>query len=123
MSKGIPIILAIAIAIISYHFFTGWYNIIPWTIFSLLTGYFSTNKKNAIINGSLFGFFLFFIYILIGYKGNSDRAAIIRIVLFSLAFSLVGAIAGIIGALTGQYLKNKLMHRKTENHADEQSRK
>ena len=118
MSKGIPIILAIVLAVISYHFFTGWFNIIPWTIFALLTGYFSSNKKVAIFNGALFGFFLFFIYILIGYKGNSDRAAIIRILLFSLVFSLIGAVAGIIGALTGQFLKNKLIHRKTENHTD-----
>jgi uncharacterized membrane protein (UPF0136 family) len=57
MSKGIPIILAIVLAVISYHFFTGWFNIIPWTIFALLTGYFSSDKKNAIFNGTLFGFF------------------------------------------------------------------
>ena len=115
MSKLITIFLAIVISIISYYIFTGWFNIIPWTIFALLTGYFSTNQRSTVINGVLFGYFLFFIYILIGYKGNSDRTGIIRIILFSLVFSLVGAVAGIISALIGQFLKCKLIRKKSES--------
>ena len=38
---------------------------------AILTGYLSLSKKDAIINGILFGYFLFLTYILIGYEGRT----------------------------------------------------
>jgi hypothetical protein len=106
--KLITIFLAILIAIISYYFLEGWFNIFPWTIFTLLIGFFSLGKREMIFNGALFGYFLFLSYIIIGYKGNFDKTSIMKFILFALTFSLVGAIAGIIGALIGSFFKNKL---------------
>jgi hypothetical protein len=81
---------------------------IPWAIIAILTGYLSPAKKDAIINGILFGYFLFLTYILIGYEGKMDSNSVRRIVLFSIAFSLVGGAAGFIGSAIGYMIKKKM---------------
>jgi len=73
-----------------------------------MVGYLSSSKKDAITKGVLFGYFLFITYILIGYKGSLDKASINRIVLFSILFSLVGGVAGIVGTLIGYFIKKKI---------------
>jgi hypothetical protein len=102
------IISAIALAIFSLFFLKGWYNVVPWALGSIIAGYFSFSRKDIIINGCLFGYFLFVFYILIGYNGKADPKSILNIFVFSSLFSLIGAIAGIIGAFAGNYLRKKL---------------
>ena len=99
------VILAILLAIISYYVFVGWFNVVPWAIVVLIIGYTCSRNRDAVVKGSLFGYFLFITYILIGYKGNMDDSGIIKIVLFSIFFSLVGAVAGAIGSLIGYFIR------------------
>ncbi len=108
VSKILAIISGIVLAIISYHFISGWITLIPWAMIAILTGYLSLTKKDAIINGILFGYFLFLTYILIGYDGKMDSNGIRRIILFSIAFSLVGGAAGFIGSAIGYMVKKKM---------------
>jgi len=101
------IAFAIFLALISHYVFPGWVSIIPWAILALILGYLSLTWKLAIKNGAFYGYFLFITYILIGYNGNMDRAGITRIILFSVFFSLIGALAGISGALMGFFIRQQ----------------
>lgn len=108
IQKLIAVISGLLLGVNSYYLFTGWLNIIPWAIFALLTGWLSSGKRNVIINGALFGYFLFLAYTIMGYTGNTDKTSILKFTFFTIAFSLVGAIAGIIGGLIGNFLKTKI---------------
>ena len=105
--KIIISVSGILLGIISIYLFSGWYNIIPWAICALSIGYFSPNKKAAILKGILFGYFLFITYILWGYKGPTDGRSIFRFILFAMAFSLIGGIAAAAGSLLGYFIKQK----------------
>jgi hypothetical protein len=60
------------------------------------------------VNGAIFGYFLFLVYILIGYGGKTDMKSIITITIFSLLFSLIGSVAGISGAFIGNFARKKI---------------
>jgi len=109
MGKTLKIILiallATLLAIVSYYFVPGWYNVIPWAIAALVIGYISEGRRNSMINGAVFGYFLFLVYILLGYSGKTDAGSLIKFCLFDLFFSLVGSIAGIAGAYIGNLFK------------------
>ena len=108
LKRILIIIAAILLAIVSYYFFVGWVNIIPWAVATIVIGYMSLGRKDTIINGALFGYFLFVTYILYGYRGNTDTKSISNIIIFSLLFSLIGAVAGIIGTFIGNLLRKKI---------------
>jgi len=93
------------LSLFSYYFIQGWYNVIPWTIAALTIGYISKSRRECIVNGALFGYFLFLVYILFGYSGKTDTTSIVKFTVFNLLFSLVGAIAGIIGSYIGYLLR------------------
>ncbi len=86
-------------------FRVGWLNTLPWIIAVLYIGYLSSNKKEIIINGALFGYFLFLAYMFFGYGGKPDIENISKMTFFALLFSLVGGIAGVVGAFIGNLLK------------------
>ncbi len=109
IKKLLPGVSAVLLAILSYYFITGWYNIIPWAIAALIVGYFSKNRRYSIINGAIFGYFLFLVYILAGYSGKTDTTSIIKFILFDVFFSLAGAVACSIGAFVGNWLKGKIV--------------
>jgi hypothetical protein len=112
-ARRIVIFLAsIVVSILSHFFLSGWINIIPWAIATLYVGYTSDGRRNTVINGAIFGYFLFLVYILIGYGGKTDTTSIITIILFALVFSLIGSAAGVGGALIGNlaHQKNKPPH-------------
>jgi hypothetical protein len=96
------------LAIISYNFLAGWYNTIPWVIAALITGYLSKTRRDCIINGAVFGYFLFLVYISIGYSGKTDVSAMMHFILFDVGFSLLGAAAGIAGAFAGNWSRRKV---------------
>ncbi len=108
LQRVVFVLSSILLAIASYYFFKGWFNIIPWAIAAILIGYVSSVRKNTVINGALFGYFLFITYILIGYKGKTDETSIIKFVLFTICFSLIGSVGGVTGALLGNFLYRKL---------------
>jgi hypothetical protein len=104
-AKLLILMAAIGLSFLSCYCIKGWYNIIPWTIGALLTGYFSHTRRDAIMNGAIFGYFLFLVYILLGYGGKIDVASIIKFTAFNVLFSVLGAIAGFVGAFMGNWLK------------------
>ncbi|MDR3695834.1 DUF5518 domain-containing protein [Mucilaginibacter sp.] len=106
-AKLLILVAAIGLSFLSNYFIKGWYNIIPWAIGALFIGYFSGSRRTVIINGAMFGYVLFLIYILLGYSGKTDTGSIIKFIAFNVLFSLVGAIAGVIGAFIGNWLKRK----------------
>jgi len=94
-------IAGVLLGIISYYLINGWYNTIPWAIIALAIGYFSKSRNNSLINGAIFGYFLFLAYIFIGYQGKTDTHSVLKFVLFDFAFSLIGAVVGMAGGFGG----------------------
>jgi hypothetical protein len=114
LKRAVIIIAAILLGIGSFYFINGWYNVIPWIIAALIIGYVSFGQKDIIMNGALFGYFLFVVYIFVGYSGNRDSSSMVKIISFSLLFSFVGAIAGVAGAFIGNWLRQVKERQKTK---------
>ncbi|HWZ03476.1 MAG TPA: hypothetical protein VNX40_07655 [Mucilaginibacter sp.] len=93
----------------TFYLMYGWYDVFPWAVVALIIGYSSKNRRDSIINGAIFGYFLFLVYIYAGYKGKTDMAGMIKFILFDILFSLVGALAGAIGAFIGNWLQGKVV--------------
>jgi hypothetical protein len=87
IKKLILLAAAILLALISNYFVNGWYNIIPWAIAALLLGYFSNTRRGAIVNGAVFGYLLFLVYICLGYGGKTNARSIL-ILSFSMCCSV-----------------------------------
>lgn len=82
-----------------------WINLIPWTLLALLIGRFSSSRKGAAWNGTLYGYLLFLAFILAGYRGAMTVPGWTRITLFALFFSLIGAALGALGAFIGSLFR------------------
>jgi hypothetical protein len=108
LKRFVIVAVAIILAAISIYFIKGWFNVIPWALAAIFLGYLSPARKETIINGALFGYFLFLVYIILGYAGKTDTGSLIKFILFALLFSLIGSLAGIIGTLVGNFVKRKL---------------
>ncbi|MDB4901046.1 MAG: hypothetical protein JWQ63_327 [Mucilaginibacter sp.] len=100
-------IAGVLLGIISYYLINGWYNIIPWAIIALAIGYFGKSRVNSIINGAIFGYFLFLAYIFIGYQGKTDADSVLKFMLFDFVFSLIGAVVGLAGGFGGFLMKKE----------------
>lgn len=111
MRKSVINLLAglsgIVLGLISYYFFYGWYNVFPWAIAALIIGYASKDRRGSIINGAIFGYFLFLVYIFAGYKNKTGTNGFIHFIIFDLFFSLIGSIAGIVGSFIGNWFKER----------------
>jgi hypothetical protein len=107
--KLIAAITGILLGAASYHLFYGWYDIFPWAIAALIIGFISKNRRSSIINGAIFGYLLFLVYILMGYRGKTDVKDLGVFIGFNLLFSLVGAIAGVVGSFIGNWVKRFLL--------------
>lgn len=85
-----------------YLFVGSGLSLIPWGIVGLLLGWWSTNRKEELINGILYGFFLAFSFMTAGYTGSIS--IITRIPFFAI-LGLVGALCGLILSLIGVSIK------------------
>jgi len=107
MKKIIMSLLGVALGIATYYFMYGWYDVFPWAVVALIIGYTSNIRRDSIINGSVFGYVLFLVYVFLGYKNKTGIEGMIRFVVFDMLFSLVGAICGAVGAYLGNLVKKR----------------
>jgi hypothetical protein len=98
----------VALSLVSYYCVNGWYNVIPWALAALAIGFTSKDRRSSIINGAVFGYFLFLVYIFAGYQGRTYANYMLHFILFDMVFSLVGAIACAVGAFVGNWVKGKI---------------
>ncbi|HEX3385358.1 MAG TPA: DUF5518 domain-containing protein [Mucilaginibacter sp.] len=106
MNKRLPfVIAAIALGFLSSRFVVGWYTTIPWVIATPIVGYLSKTRRDSLINGGLFGYVLFLAYTSSVYRGKTDAKSILIFIGFTLVFSLVGGIAGVVGGFLGNWAK------------------
>jgi hypothetical protein len=85
----------------------GWFNVIPWAVAALIVGLLSKTKKASLINGAVFGYFLFVSYIFFGYKGDTTLGPYVTFLFFTFAFSVIGAVAGLIGSFIGFQIRGQ----------------
>ena len=109
VKKLLIAMLAVLVSLITYYFMYGWYDVLPWAVVALIIGYTSKNRRSSIVNGAIFGYFLFLVYIFAGYKGKTDTGSMVKFILFDMLFSLVGAVACSIGAFIANWLKGKFV--------------
>ena len=99
--KMVLVILGASIGILSHYVVTGWYTIIPWVLITPALGLGYRVARQAVIGGLLFGYVLFFTYLIMGYGGRTDFSNLVKFTGFSMLFSLVGALCGLAGTYIG----------------------
>jgi len=109
MKKIIIGLFGVLIGLITFYFMYGWYDVFPWAVAVLIIGYTSKSRRSSIINGAIFGYFLFLVYIFAGYRGKTDAGSMIKFILFDMLFSLVGSLACAVGAFVGNWIKGKFV--------------
>jgi hypothetical protein len=92
-------------------FVGSWLSLIPWGIAGLAIGYWS-QKREAIINGSCYGFALAFVFMIAGYEGS---ASLISRLPFFAMLGIFGGICGLILGLLGSSIHTMVNHRKNGN--------
>jgi hypothetical protein len=109
MTKKIIIGLSgVLVSLVTFYFMYGWYDVFPWAVAAFIIGYTGKNRRGSLVNGAIFGYFLFLVYIFAGYKGKTDAGSMIKFILFDIFFSLVGSLACAFGAFVMNWLKGKL---------------
>jgi uncharacterized membrane protein len=88
----------------------GWLNLVFWGAAGIALGYFSATKKDTLLVGAIYGFFLSISFLFSGFQGAPDKFA--GFALFSLGLSIIGALGGLVSAFVGGWLKSKLSHGK-----------
>jgi hypothetical protein len=83
-------------------FVGSWLSLIPWAFVGIALGYWSW-KRQAIINGAVFGFVLSFTFMIAGYSGN---ASIISKLPFFALIGVVGAVCGCVLGIIGSWVRN-----------------
>ena len=89
----------------SRYFFVGsWLSLVPWGIAGLAIGYWS-QRREALINGGIYGFVLAFVFMIAGYTGS---ASLISRLPFFAILGIVGGVCGLILGWLGFLLKDQL---------------
>lgn len=96
-----PIISGVILGFVtSKMLFLQWITLIPWGLGALIIGYLSKTKKQSLVDGSLYGFFLGFIFMIGQYNGTDSLITkVLFFVILGLVTALCSTIAGFIGYL------------------------
>jgi hypothetical protein len=107
VKESLIALVAVALSLITFYFMYGWYDVFPWAIAALITGYTSENRRDSIINGAILGYFIVLAYIFAGYKGKTDARSMVNFILLNVLFSLVGSIVCATGAFVSYWFKRR----------------
>ena len=98
----IAIVLGLILGITGpYYLFLGAYSLIPWGLAGVILGYFCRRKRDAAVNGALYGFVLSFVFMIAGYTGTAPLFG--RLPFFAI-LGVFGAICGLLAAVVGGVL-------------------
>ena len=89
-------------------FLIGWLNLIIWGIVGLVVGFAYRDTRKAKWAGGFYGFFLTISFLLLGFRGASDK--LFMFVLFSLGLSIIGIFCGLILAIIGNRINYLRSH-------------
>jgi len=99
MKLMVAIVMGTALGILAsrYLLVGSWMSLILWAIAGLALGYWC-QRREAMINGTVYGFVLAFIFMISGYSGN---ASLISRLPFFAVLGLVGAVCGFVLGFLG----------------------
>lgn len=105
------IVLGIILGILFAHlvFLGGFITLGTWGVAGLTIGWFGRSKKEALIDGAVFGFIISFAFLIADYNGT---ISIIRRLLPFAALSIVGLLGGLGLGIVGFFLKKVLKRKK-----------
>jgi|SRR5581483_2184862 len=105
MNRSIAIGLGVALGLVFSRFTSlGYITLIFWGLAGLGVGYRSTSKKEGMINGAFYGYFLSFFFMWAIYGGKDP---IITKVPGYIVLGLFGALCGVILGYLGNLVKKK----------------
>lgn len=110
MRLFVAIIAGLILGIIGsrYLFVGSFLSLLPWSLVGLATGIYAKTKKEALINGAIYGFVLSLIFMLSGYKGSRPVFMVLPFfILLGLFGAICGSILGLIGLLIKKVYKRK----------------
>lgn len=104
---GLAVIIGAILGVIgSKILFVGSFlSLLPWSVAGLVIGFFSKSKRNAMLNGAIYGFVLSFVFMASGYAGD---APIISRFPFFTALGLFGALCGAVLGVIGNHVNPKI---------------
>ena len=85
-----------------YLFVGSWVSLILWGLVGLALGLWCRSRREALINGAVYGFVISFVFMLAGYAGE---ASIISRIPFFAILGLVGAVCGLVLGFLGFWMK------------------
>ncbi len=94
-------------------FVGSWLSLIPWGIVGLAIGYWS-QKRDAMITGSCYGFALVFLFMIAGYAGSASLVS--RLPFFAI-LGIFGGFCGLILGLAGSVIHSLVNPRNKRNDA------
>ncbi len=86
-----------------------WTALIPWGIAGLAVGLASKNRKSALWNGAIYGFFLPMSFTIFGFQGNNGSVP--ALLLLAIILGVIGAGCGMVLSLTGKSVRRERMRR------------
>jgi hypothetical protein len=103
MKLLVAIFAGTALGIIAsrYLFVGSWLSLILWTVAGLALGFWC-RRREAMINGTVYGFVLAFIFMISGYSGS---ASLISRLPFFAILGVVGAVYGLILGFLGSLIR------------------
>ena len=103
MKLLVAVCVGTALGILASHYlFVGsWLSLILWAIAGLALGFWC-RRREAMINGTVYGFVLAFIFMISGYSGS---ASLISRLPFFAILGVVGAVCGLILGFLGSLVR------------------
>lgn len=101
-AKLLILVAAIGLSFLSYELINGWFNIIPWAIAALLTGYFSGSRR-AVITGLYSGMFYYWCIFYWGIAAKRIRVASLNLLHLMWYLVWLASYRGPFGLLWGTW--------------------
>ena len=107
MSNVVGVLLGVVLGFIASKilFVGSWLTLIPWGIGGLVVGFFTKNKKEAVLSGIIYGFVLSVVFLIAGYNGTRSLLSVLP---FFILLGLFGGVCGLVLALAGYFLRRFL---------------
>jgi hypothetical protein len=100
-------LVGVVFGFISAHsplFSTSWIALIFWGIVGVAIGFLSRGKREAMVSGGVYGFFLVLSFLAFGFHGASTQVS--SFVLLMLVLGVIGIVCGLITSWIGLWIKN-----------------
>jgi NhaP-type Na+/H+ or K+/H+ antiporter len=87
-----------------FLFVGSWLSLVPWALAGLAIGFWGP-RRQAMVNGAVYGFVLSFVFLMAGYSGS---ASLLSRVPFFAILGLFGAVCGLVLGVVGFWVRRRV---------------